>query len=753
MDLRNTYGVLFDLLKNHKNAEFIKYIEKTMEDDKFFDINIYDDNNKHFLDYAVIMNNIEIVKFLTEKNVLLDTTNDDIPLFIIPIYYNYIDILKILLDADKKSIGKNLVNYRDKFYKTPIHHAIYNKNFGAVDLLLNYGANVDMSDKDKYNALFYAVKSRSVELCKKIVVLISNINAKCITGENNLHISCNLQLYEITELLIINKININIHDNSNEITPLHYCVLLNNIILTNLLIENGADVNLQDIHGNTSLHYSIIENNHEIFNKLMVKNANLNLWNIEGEIPLHLIFKYDRNKWNQMEFLIEKSNLNTQDKNGNSCFYYLIETDMWKKYIYILKKKKLNIFLKNTNNQYIFDIVNKEDIGLFFDLLTDSYIYVLKNTYKQWTEDWDIICTKSIDDLNDDDKKIIKKNNNKINIESLNSPTILQLCKSAIKNKIKKITENIKKNINIECYERSFPIIRPQICINLSEGKNIQNCTFTGTLLDILIGLIFLVKKHKLTTCSILSDKINKKDLCYKYKLNDIITHNNNNCELIHFEIIWSNKRLFIDPAFIINFTNCLKSNKRFIIIPIGIEMKEGSHAGYLIYDDKLKEIERFEPYGGVLSLYGTHYDASLLDEKLESKFKTVDENIKYISPYDYLPKISFQLFDIIDKGKKKIGDPYGFCALWSIWYIDNRIMYNDIPRKKLTSILINNIREKNISFKNLIRNYAMNIIEIRDTILNNSGLDINEWINDQYDEKQLILVLSQINDIIQNIK
>jgi hypothetical protein len=326
----------------------------------------------------------------------------------------------------------------------------------------------------------------------------------------------------------------------------------------------------------------------------------------------------------------------------------------------------------------------------------------------------------------------------------------LTICKGKIKKKIEKMALKIKDGKNLDCSEKSYPIIKPQICISISEGKNLQFCTFTGTLLDILIGLIYLNNKYKKDLCLLLNYDINKKDICSKYKLNNVI--NGELCDLINFEILWSNKRLMLNDKFESSFISCMSSNKKFVIIPIGIEMKEGSHAGYLIYDVALKELERFEPYGSGISLYGTYYDSLLLDEKIELRFKEIDDQIKYIRPQDFLPKISFQLFDITERERKKIGDPFGFCALWSIWYVDNRIKYKDISREKLINILIKEIRTKNISFKNMIRNYAINIIESRDEIFKKSNMDINDWINEQYTHEQFITILDEINNMIKKI-
>jgi ankyrin repeat protein len=726
MDYKNKYNELFELIKLHENKKFMNKINELINNDYSFDINITDEQEKYFLTHAVITNNIEIALFLIDKGARIDIEDEDIPILIITIIYSLNDMLKLLLDANKKSIGVGLVNYRDKNNRIPLYYAINKKNITAINLLLEYGSNVNLFDKDKYNSLFYSIKSRSIEICKKVIKFISNINAKSVTGENCLHVACNFQLYDISNLLIENKIKINVHDYKTESTPLHYCVLLNNMKLTELLVNNGANINLQDIYGNTPLHYSIMENNHEIFNYLLNINCNMNLWNIDGKIPLHQVLLNNNNNFiNGIESMIEKSNINIQDKNGNSCFYYLLKLNLWKKYLSVLKKKKINVFLKNKNNEYIFDLFkdyDTKDKELIYDLLINSYFYILKNTNKNWTDELDIKCSGNID------------------------ADIIQQCKLKIKDKLELLIKKAINNEDIKCYEKSYPMVRPSICVELSEGKDLQICTFTGNLLDVLFGLVFLTNTHKEHICSVINDKINKYDLCSKYKLDNIIS-DNNKCELINFEIIWSNKNLHFGEFFIENFVKCISNNKKkFIIVPLGIEMKEGSHAGYLIYDIAKKELERFETYGSGISLYGTHYDANLLDEKIEQKFKELNDNIKYIKPYDFLPKISFQLSDILEKQKKKIGDPFGFCALWSIWYVDNRIKYNEIPREKLVEILINNTKEKNISFKNMIRNYAINIINIRDNILKKANIDINDWLNEQYTEKQFFTIVDEIN-------
>ena len=107
---------------------------------------------------------------------------------------------------------------------------------------------------------------------------------------------------------------------------------------------------------------------------------------------------------------------------------------------------------------------------------------------------------------------------------------------------------------------------------------------------------------------------------------------------------------------------------------------------------------------------------------------------------------------DIFENNRKKIGDPGGFCALWSIWYVDMRLKYRDLDCKELVKILIRSIKNQNVSVKNMIRNYAKNIITIRDDILSKVNMDINDWLNDVYTDVQINGIIQQIQNIISNI-
>jgi len=737
---------LFNLIKDHKWDNIIDILNNN---DLEIDYNIRDSNNEYLLTYAILYNKFNIIKLLIEKGAYIDIVdNEERSILYICIKYGYIDIIKYLLEINKNTISINILDIKDRLQKTPLHYAIQKKNYEITKLLLDNGANPNLSEYNGYNALHLAVFTRDLSICKLVINYVGNINSRCNTGETALHIASNLRLLEISKLLIDNNININIPDLTHEFTALHYIATTNQIDLLIYLKNKNKDIdfNVQDIFGNTALHYALIEENYGIVQELItIKNINFNLWNIDGKIPIHILLEnYSQQNDELIRAFLEQSNLSIRDNNGNNNMFYLVNLDIWKNYKDLLEHKKIDLYAKNKNNVMLIDIIKEKDKDEFINVITKSYINRLKITPSLWSNEWENICSRefNISEENIKDmKKVFKKQLN--TQEELNTE-----CTKITKKHILSNLEKIKTD-ELTCQYTSYPITKNKVCIKLSEGENLSICTFTGNTLDVILGLLYILEKHKNTCSTLSSDFIENKNIYDFYKSIGILM--NSRSEFLNFEIVWINNKLYLIDNFFEKIKKCINGGAKFIVIPLGIEMKEGSHANYIIYDVDTNIIERFEPHGSTTPP-GLNYNPDVLDNILFSRFKEINENITYLKPKNYLPKIGFQLLDIFETKKKKIGDPGGFCALWAVWYVDMRLTYSDLTPDKLVKKLIKSIRLNNISVKNMIRNYAINIITSRDNILNSANIDINNWINDEYTETQLDIVIDKIKEKVGNI-
>ena len=755
---------IFQLIKLQDWANLLILIKSNN-----IDYNIKDNSNVWLLEYLIMFNQINIIELLLTKNIRLDIKDEqNRSILYSVIKFSYIPVLKLLLKIDKKIIGKSILEIKDNDENIPLFYAIKFYNKEIIDIMLSYQNNFYSKNSDGENALHLAVKTLDLDIFKLLLTKIIDINIKKNNGETCLHLAIKHRSYDIIKYIIseyIDKPNKNINLNSIEskynFTPMHYIFLSLDFQLISIFSKclNRFNSNIQDKSGNIFLHYFInnIIQNHEsnkkdnlfyLIDLIKKLDINYNLYNIDGNTSCHIlllnieIFKKDYNII--INDLIEKTDLNIQNQNGESCLFLLIKNHFWKDVSNILIKKKLDIFIIDVNRNTMFDYLDLEDLEFFTELITNSYLYLLTNPEygSKWLDYWDNRCKKNINlkELNETEKELIQN----INID-VNKP----LCFSLINDKIKNYIKSFKKEKKM--YDiHSYPI-------HTKYQKLIENYTdviiptFTGSTIDIITGLIYLNKKYKNT-------------LSTSLKLLDptipIINCNNNICEISGFEILWKNFQLLLPSSKsndLMRELTYIKINKkmRFFGISIGIELNTKNyvygHANFLLFDFITMQVERFEPHGAEPP-YGLDYNAHLLDNILENKILSFKLGFKYISPFDYLQKIGFQIKEIYELKSDYIGDPNGFCAVWCIWWIDMRIANPDIIRTKLVNLLSKEIINEEYSYKKIIRNYSYFITELRDKLLTKANININNWINDTMSIEQKNTLEYVYRDEIQKV-
>jgi len=710
------------------------------------DYNIKDNNGIYLLEHIVLFNKIDIVKLLLNKNIRFDIfIEDGKSLLYNVIKFAYVDILKLFIDYNNnKIITNNIFEIIDNHFDIPLFYAIKFNNIDCINLIIDNMSNLLFKNKFGENALFLAIKSKNLDIFKLLIQKIP-INSTNSNKENILHVMIQNKTYDMFNYILHNfekyKILslINGIESVNNLSVFHYIFIYFDYeflsILNNHNLLYDINLNIQDNSGNTFYHYfinNIVSINNITFSYINIINQitnilnnlkfNYNLFNIDGNLPGHIladnIYIFNNNKLNILiNSIISNSNLNIQNFNGDSIFLILIKKKFWNNIKNILINKKLNIFIINKNNKSFIDFINKKDLPDFINIIVQSYLNCL-NTHNKLTfiNDFDNNCKNYLNNNT--------KNNN-----------CYQTIYNVINNYIIEFTNN--KNIyNVS----SFPLIYNKIKI-IKNYKNISTCTYSGSTLDVFCGLLYLTKKFN-SKLKILNSSLQ----LINNKFNNIITCTNNNkriCEIKGFEINWKNQSLHFPKK----IQNLLSSNKyQFFIIPINIELiinnESYIHANYLIWDLKFKEVERFEPHG-YDHPSGFNYNPNLLDFHLTNISNNL--NFTFISPHSYLPKIGFQKIEISELNNTFIGDPNGFCSLWCIWWTDMRLSNLNIPRHKLAYVLIQQIINDKLSFKNIIRNYSIGITSIRNNLLNKINIDNNDWLNDTINDNNI----SKLNTIL----
>ena len=262
------------------------------------------------------------------------------------------------------------VNLSTDKNRTPLMTACEYGHVNTVTFLIEHGANVNLQDWTGLTAVHYAV--RGSQACEILSCLMENgadVDAKTCGGLTPLMIAaergdtkvatfliehganvdlpdkigatalcyalkCPGNLCEVGSCLIENGADINACINYNCCTPLMMaCEKTVNDQLNALtfLIEHGAIVNLQDIHGSTALHYVVQENSgfhepYEVLDYLIQNGADINAQSNHGRTPL--MRAIDLSEEDTASFLIKQgANLDLQDKNGDTAFHYAMRSN------------------------------------------------------------------------------------------------------------------------------------------------------------------------------------------------------------------------------------------------------------------------------------------------------------------------------------------------------------------------------------------------------------------------------------------
>jgi hypothetical protein len=381
----------------------------------------------------------------------------------------------------------------------------------------------------------------------------------------------------------------------------------------------------------------------------------------------------------------------------------------------------LDIIVQSFDHTRPIDYVDKKLFDKFIDIAVESYyhfIIIKKNT---WSTDWENECPKDI-----------------------------TKCKEFIRAKIVRLvgasrsTSDVSKQSSVICSEKTYPVkVNTKKCIKINFDDKITVNTMVGTTLDIICGLIYLSSKHKNMKVAFENISITDTSKCDFYKKNIVPGNGSFECILEKYFITWYKNILDIDPVVEGIVTRGMNNPSiDFMVFFIRLVYKNGGgHANILLYSKKTNELERFDPFGSGQD--------DLLDKKLETYFGNLIPKLKYVSPSDYMSTVGFQKIDVTESQNEYIGDPEGYCVSWSMWYADMRTTFTDISRTKLIKYIIQQIGEKHMKYRSIIRNYSRNITKIRDKLLNVADLDINKYVNGVYNIIDATKIVDEINAML----
>ncbi|XP_044745274.1 putative ankyrin repeat protein RF_0381 [Coccinella septempunctata] len=195
-------------------------------------------------------------------------------------------------------------------------------------LLLKNGADPLKKCKSGGTIIQKILRNRDSSLIIKFLEYVKDINM-LHGGSTALHIAVERQIKDLVKYILGRNPEINKESDSHQNTPLHDAVTLDSVEITEILLENGANIEARDIKGQTPLHWALDHNNSFDQVRMLVMNgADVNSKDNGARTPLHTLCCNGLPiNFAIYELLLQKvSDINAADERGSTPILNLIWT-------------------------------------------------------------------------------------------------------------------------------------------------------------------------------------------------------------------------------------------------------------------------------------------------------------------------------------------------------------------------------------------------------------------------------------------
>lgn len=341
--LSNNFFDIKDSLQYLKSKYFFnQQFKQIYEQDPEFHLNHINKNGENLLAISVRKENKKITKFLLNKGFDINfqnKINGNNLLHIIASNYNKdTNFLSFILKNPKLKYQINDIN---NLGETPFLLSLESQNLKKIQFLINKGSDILIENFNKQNALHYFCK------CKN-----------SITGFFNPHFyykKIKKEHTEFIDFLLDKGIDINAKDNFGDTPILSFAKNVsysNRMYFIKHLYNNGANLDIINNEGDTALHYLTEKNKFKELNFILNKTKlDINIKNNNNLSPLMMLFKhqYFKNLTDSKSFIeyhksmtwekenskkIKNFHLNSSEHSTEAIFKYLLSKGANKDDIY-----------------------------------------------------------------------------------------------------------------------------------------------------------------------------------------------------------------------------------------------------------------------------------------------------------------------------------------------------------------------------------------------------------------------------------
>ena len=166
------------------------------------------------------------------------------------------------------------------------------KSTDLIEVLLLYRATVDIQNNVGMSPLMFACAKGSTEIAEVLLKRYGGVNANFqqkTSGQTPLMLACKMRSVEMVKLLLRYGAQVDIQDHAGT-TALMIACESESIEITKLLLNGGAKFNLQSKNSQTAL--MMVSGRESLLNMLLVCGAEVNTQDIAGQTALSIACKH-----------------------------------------------------------------------------------------------------------------------------------------------------------------------------------------------------------------------------------------------------------------------------------------------------------------------------------------------------------------------------------------------------------------------------------------------------------------------------
>lgn len=167
----------------------------------------------------------------------------------------------------------------------PLHYAFHKRDGVLAKVLIELGADVNLTNFfDEGMSLHALALEGDPEMLKLSLDSGARVNTVNHSGRTPLHIACARENLDTVNVLLEYGADVNIQD-VNKQTPLYFT---RNKVMTDLLIKHGSDIHTLDLNQNTPLHMAVYVDKVKV---LLDEGAAFDCVNLKNQTPLDVILE------------------------------------------------------------------------------------------------------------------------------------------------------------------------------------------------------------------------------------------------------------------------------------------------------------------------------------------------------------------------------------------------------------------------------------------------------------------------------